>query len=56
METGCDIWCKKCKEHVLPDLEFWEATWYAQHGRYCPFTTTQFVPFGKKELKARGLL
>lgn len=56
MATSCDIWCDRCKGHVAKDLEFWEATWYAQTGKYCPFTTTQFVPFTKKELKARGLL
>jgi hypothetical protein len=56
MESQTQIWCNRCAKHVTKDLEFWEATWYAQTGKYCPYTTTQFVPFGKKELKARGLL
>jgi predicted amidophosphoribosyltransferase len=56
MESQTQIWCGRCEKHVTKDLAFWEATWYAQTGKYCPFTTTQFVPFGKKELKVRGLL
>lgn len=56
MESQTQIWCNPCKAHVLDSLEFWEATWYAQTGKYCPFTTCQFVPFTKAELKQRGLL
>ncbi len=56
MASQTELWCEKCRPHVLEGRPFWEATWYAQHGKYCPFTTTQFVPFGKKELKAKGLI
>lgn len=56
MEAQTEIWCKRCKAHVQGSQPFWKATWYAQTGKYCPFTTTQFVPFTKKELKARGIL
>jgi len=56
METQTQIWCNRCKAHVLKGVPFWEATWYAQHEKYCPFTVTQFIPWNKKELKERGLL
>ena len=56
METQTQVWCNRCKAHVLPDVPFWDATWYAQHEKYCPFTVTQFIPWNKKELKERGLL
>lgn len=56
MESQTQIWCNRCKAHVLDTLEFWEATWYAQTGKYCPFTTCQFVPFTQTELKKRGFL
>lgn len=56
MESQTQVWCNRCKAHVLPDVPFWDATWYAQHEKYCPFTVTQFIPWNKKELKERGLL
>jgi hypothetical protein len=37
LESQTDIWCKSCSRHVSRDLRFWEATYYAQHKRPCPF-------------------
>lgn len=56
MESQTQVWCNRCGKHVLHAKAFWDATWYAQHGRYCPFTVSQFVPFSKAELKKRKLI
>ena len=33
-------WCLKCSQHLLPEkshLPPWERTYFAQHGKDCPF-------------------
>lgn len=56
MESQTQVWCSRCAAHILQERPFWEATWYAQTGKYCPYTTCQFVPHSKEELRKRGLL
>lgn len=56
LESQTQVWCSRCSDHVLKDHAFWAATWYAQYGKYCPFTDCQFVPHSKAELRKRGLL
>ncbi len=55
-QTQAQRWCTRCSDHVLKDVPFWEATWYAQYEKYCPFTICQFIPWNKAQLKKRGLL
>ena len=32
-----NVWCKRCKAHVVPGGMTEDATYFAQHGRQCPW-------------------
>lgn len=38
--SNYDIWCKRCKSHVIPSSEYynvWDRTFLAQFGKPCPY-------------------
>ena len=38
MERSYNLFCNDCNDHIDKDAEFfWERTYFAQHGRNCPF-------------------
>ena len=53
LDGNSDLWCKRCAEHVHPDrgVRLWDRTYFAQHGKYCPFQIPPPAPGagGEKE-------
>lgn len=37
LESQTHVWCKPCSKHVGKDLQLWEATYFAQYKKPCPF-------------------
>lgn len=47
LESQGDVWCRPCSKHVRGGWRMWEATYFAQHSRICPFDVN--LPPGVRE-------
>lgn len=55
LEVGpCAVFCRQCRPHIKPGCSFEQATYFAQHGDFCPVIVAAATESARRML--RGLL